>query len=157
MDTVVTLLVTGVILLVLETVLPGMIAGIAGGLCLVAGVVMGYWHFGPQAGHLILLGVSLGSIVGTIAWLKYFPSSPLGRVLVSERTIGTVGAERPELLDNTGVAFTNLRPSGTALINGKRVDVVTEGTLVERGRPIKVVAVEGSRVVVREIGPSQVA
>jgi len=37
-----------------------------------------------------------------------------------------VGAAKPELLHQTGTALTALRPSGTALIDGKRVDVVTE-------------------------------
>ena len=41
MELVVTLLVVGAILLLLETVLPGMIAGIVGGLCLIVGVVLG--------------------------------------------------------------------------------------------------------------------
>ena len=40
---------------------------------------------------------------------------------------------------------------GTALINGKRVDVITEGSHIERGTPVKVVALEGMRVVVRAI------
>jgi membrane-bound serine protease (ClpP class) len=47
------------------------------------------------------------------------------------------------------VAQSNLRPSGLALIDGKRIDVVTEGPMIERGTPVKVVAVEGMRVVVR--------
>jgi membrane-bound serine protease (ClpP class) len=57
--------------------------------------------------------------------------------------------EKPELLNQTGSALTNLRPAGTAIINDRRVDVVTEGAMIERGTPVKVVAVEGMRVVVR--------
>jgi membrane-bound serine protease (ClpP class) len=57
--------------------------------------------------------------------------------------------DRPELLNGIGTAVTQLRPSGVATINGQRVDVVTEGGLIERGTPVKVVAVEGSRIVVR--------
>jgi len=41
-----------------------------------------------------------------------------------------------------------LRPAGMALINGRRVDVVTEGAMIERDTPVRVVAVEGMRVVV---------
>ena len=63
----------------------------------------------------------------------------------------TLVVEKPELLNGTGVALTQLRPSGTASINGQRVDVVTEGGLIERGTAVKVVAVEGARVVVREV------
>ncbi len=47
-----------------------------------------------------------------------------------------------------GVAYTSLRPSGTALINETRVDVVTDGEFLEKGTPLHVVNVEGNRVVV---------
>ena len=46
-------------------------------------------------------------------------------------------------------ALSHLRSSGSAVINGQRVDVVTEGAMIEKGSDIKVVAVEGLRVVVR--------
>jgi membrane-bound serine protease (ClpP class) len=149
MAMVIILLLAGAVLLLLETILPGMIAGIAGLICLGAGLILGYQEFSAGTANLITLGVVLGLVVGTLAWLRYLPESRLGRVFVSERAIGDLGTERPELLHQTGNAFTNLRPSGTALINGKRVDVVTEGPHVERGTPIRVVAVEGLRVVVR--------
>ena len=62
-----------------------------------------------------------------------------------------MGVEKPELLQQAGTALTPLRPSGTASINGRRVDVVTEGPFVERGATVKVIAVEGMRVVVRAV------
>jgi membrane-bound serine protease (ClpP class) len=65
--------------------------------------------------------------------------------------VGDIGTDRPELLNKTGQALTLLRPSGMAMIDGKRVDVVTEGPPVEQGTPIKVVAIEGLRVVVRAV------
>lgn len=151
METVVTLILVGAALLLLETVLPGMIAGILGILCLVAGVVMGYANFGMRIGNLILMAVGLGLLIGTFYWIKYFPNSHMAKLFVSQGTVGDLGVEKPELLHQTGVAYSNLRPSGTALINGQRVDVVTEGALIERGVPIKVVAIEGMRVVVRAV------
>jgi membrane-bound serine protease (ClpP class) len=65
--------------------------------------------------------------------------------------VGALKVEKPELLDQVGVAQTNLRPSGMALIEGKRVDVVTEGPMIEKGTSVRVVAVEGLRVVVRAL------
>jgi len=59
--------------------------------------------------------------------------------------------DKPELSHATGVALTQLRPSGTAKIGGQRVDVVAESGLIERDTEIKVVAVEGMRVVVRAV------
>lgn len=151
METVATLIIAGAVLLLLETVLPGLIAGILGLVCLIAGVVMGYVNFDSRTGNLIFLGVIAGLIAGTLGWLKFFPDSRMAKIFVSQRTVGSLGVEKPELLNQTGVAQTNLRPSGTAVINGKRVDVVTEGPLIERGSPLKVIAIEGMRVVVREI------
>jgi membrane-bound serine protease (ClpP class) len=151
MGLVITLLVIGVVLLILETVLPGMIAGIIGFGCLVAAVGVSYNEFGVKGGNLVLLLVSVGLVAGLLLWMKYFPDSPMARLFVSQKVVGDIKAERPELMDQRGVAYTNLRPCGTALINGQRVDVVTEGGLIEKGTLLKVVAVEGMRVVVREI------
>jgi membrane-bound serine protease (ClpP class) len=150
-ETVITLILVGAVLLLLETVLPGMIAGLIGLGCVVAGVVVAYTELGTQKGHLVLLCVSVGLTVGFLGWLKMFPTSRFARWLVSQGTIGEIGTERPELLNQTGTALTRLRPSGTAVINGRRVDVVSEGMMIERGQPVRVVAVEGLRVVVRAV------
>lgn len=148
---VVTLLLAGAFLLLAETVLPGMIAGILGVLSLIAGVVAGYQEFGAATGNWILLGTLAGLLVGFVLWLKYFPDSRIARLYTSQGTVGEIGTERPELVGQSGVAHTALRPSGVALIGGRRVDVVTEGSLIEPGTTVKVIAVEGARVVVRQI------
>lgn len=149
MELVVTLLVVGAILLLLETILPGMVAGVVGGCCLIAGVILGYVQLGAAAGTWILAGTVAGVIAGFIIWARVFPHTRIGRKFISQGVTGEIGAEKPELLHQTGTAFTQLRPCGTALINGHRVDVVTEGSLIEKDTPIKVVALEGMRVVVR--------
>lgn len=151
MELVVSLLVIGAVLLILETILPGMIAGIIGACCVIAGIALSYSRFGLRAGNIVLTSCVVLLIGGFIAWIKVFPNSRLGRKLVSQSAVGEIRTERPELLHQTGHAHTQLRPSGTALIDGKRVDVVTEGGLIEKGTPVKVVAIEGMRVVVRAI------
>jgi len=44
-----------------------------------------------------------------------------------------------------------LRPSGMAVIDGKRLDVVAESGMIAAGSAIKVIAVEGTRVIVRKL------
>jgi membrane-bound serine protease (ClpP class) len=154
MEMVIALLVVGALLILAETVLPGMIAGVVGFLCLIGGVAAGYAQFGVPTGHYILLGVVAGLVVGTLVWLKVFPETRLAGLFISRQTVGDLGVEQPSLLHQTGVALSNLRPSGMALIAGKRVDVVTEGNMIEKGAPIKVVALEGLRVVVRALPPA---
>jgi membrane-bound serine protease (ClpP class) len=147
--TIITLLLVGAALLLLETVLPGMIAGLVGMGCLIAGVVLAYMDFGLRTGNLVLVIVLVGFVVGTLCWMRYLPDSPMARLFISRGTIGNVGAEQPELVGRTGTALTTLRPSGAALIEGQRVDVVSEGEMIQKGSQIKVVATEGLRVVVR--------
>jgi len=149
MELVVMLLLLGAILLLLETVLPGMIAGVVGACSMAAGIVLTYFRFGAETGTWVLLGSVVGIVVGFCLWVKYFPTSRFGRRLMLTGVSGNIQTEQTELLQQTGVAATQLRPSGAALINGRRIDVVSEGSLIEKGTPIKVVALEGVRVVVR--------
>jgi membrane-bound serine protease (ClpP class) len=55
------------------------------------------------------------------------------------------------LLSEVGTAFSTLRPSGKAHINGKLVDVVSDGGFIDPGTQVEVVEVAGNRVVVRAI------
>jgi membrane-bound serine protease (ClpP class) len=151
MALIITLLILGAVLIFLETLLPGLVAGTIGFVLIMAAVVLGYRDLGFQGGNIILGIVLVGAVVGLWAWLKFFPDSRIARKFVSQGAVGDLGVERLELLNGTGTAFTQLRPSGTATINGERVDVVTEGGLIERGTAIKVVAVEGARIVVRAV------
>ncbi len=50
-----------------------------------------------------------------------------------------------------GLAASALRPAGTVEIDGRLVDVVTDGSWVPRGAAVVVVSVEGNRVVVRPL------
>jgi membrane-bound serine protease (ClpP class) len=145
------LIVVGLVLLFLETLLPGLIAGALGMLSLAAAVGYAYLEFDARTGNMTLLIVLLLLGAGTVLWVKFFPESAMARMFVLNQTIGTVGAEKPELLGHTGMALTALRPAGTAVFDGKRVDVVADGTFIEKGRSVKVVAVEGLRVVVRGV------
>jgi membrane-bound serine protease (ClpP class) len=151
MALIITLLILGAVLIFLETLLPGLVAGTIGFVLIMAAVVLGYRDLGFQGGNIILSIVLVGAVLGLWAWLKYFPDSRIARKFVSQGSVGDLGVERLELLNGTGTALTQLRPSGTAAINGERVDVVTEGGLIERGTAIKVVAVEGARIVVRAV------
>ena len=52
------------------------------------------------------------------------------------------------LIGIEGKALTDLRPAGTAILNNERIDVVTEGDYVSHDSEIKVIKVEGSKIVV---------
>jgi membrane-bound serine protease (ClpP class) len=51
-------------------------------------------------------------------------------------------------LGKRGTAASPLRPAGIAHIEGERVDVVSDGELIEAGEPVEVIRVDGNRIVV---------
>jgi membrane-bound serine protease (ClpP class) len=55
------------------------------------------------------------------------------------------------LLNHTGRVLTALRPSGTIVVDNKRVDAVSEGVFIEEGTRVRVMQVHGSRVVVEAL------
>jgi membrane-bound serine protease (ClpP class) len=65
---------------------------------------------------------------------------------------GFISADRrADLVGKEGVAMTDLRPAGTGLFGEERVDVVSESEWIEHGTPIRIVASEGYRHVVRSV------
>jgi membrane-bound serine protease (ClpP class) len=90
--------------------------------------------------------------VGFFLWLQIFPRTPIGKkILLGASLTPNNSSEAPKILGATGEALTPLRPAGTALIAGHRVDVVAESGLIEPGKAIEVILQDGLRVVVREI------
>ena len=59
--------------------------------------------------------------------------------------------DKSKFLGAIGVCMTDLRPAGTITVEGEPLDVVTEGSFVKAGDIVKVINVDGSRVLVRQI------
>lgn len=60
-------------------------------------------------------------------------------------------SDKTKFLGAIGVCVTDLRPAGTISIEGEPVDVVAEGSFIKTGDRVKVINVDGSRVLVRRI------
>ncbi len=103
---------------------------------------------------LKVFGGMIGAGIVALALGRYLPKSTLFKkmelVAATNTAEGysTSTGEAKSLLGATGVAETNLRPSGKGRFGDRLVDVVTEGDLIEKGKPITITKVEGSRVVV---------
>ena len=55
------------------------------------------------------------------------------------------------LVGQRGITVTALRPSGIALVDGRRVDVATEAEFVDKGSEIEVVSVNGVKILVKKV------
>ena len=53
------------------------------------------------------------------------------------------------LIGKAGETKSDLRPAGIAMVDDQRIDVVSDGGFIEKGEAIKVIAVDGPRVVVK--------
>lgn len=142
----------GVLLLLTEVFVPGMVMGILGGLLVLAGVAGGFQHSAMAGLSLLLAGLAGGFGLGWLG-IKFFPHSPAGRRLIlhqdGKEWQGYDGDNRA-LLGARGTSHSSLRPAGIAVIEGHRVDVVTRGDMIAAGRPVEVIEVEGNRIVVKE-------
>lgn len=107
-----------------------------------------FWSF---VGGLIVMV----PIVGFAAF-HFLANSPLGnRVLLSAPKPEEVLPYQDEmdhlsqLVGETGVAETLLSPGGMVRVRNERLHAFSEGVLINMGEPIEILAVRGTRVLVR--------
>ena len=157
----------GVFLFALELfVIPGFgIVGILGLLALLGALVMSTLGAGSHSGFVLWAVVRMGfsvalAIVLTALFLKFLPKLPIGRKLILSTALDTsdgFSSAPPsdyQWLGRTGLAHSTLRPAGIADFQGHRVDVVSDGEFIDAGAPIRVLHVDGNRIVVqRDLGP----
>jgi membrane-bound serine protease (ClpP class) len=153
----------GVALLLLELfVIPGFgCAGILGILALLAALVMSVVGSGATPEFLMLAAGRfvlslLAALLASFLLLRFMPRTPFGRRLILQGGLGAGheygSAPESDLrwLGKRGRTTSPLRPAGFADIEGARVDVVSEGELIEPGTPVEVIRVDGNRIVVRQ-------
>jgi len=141
---VVVLYLAGLGMIVAETFMPGLVMGLAGLAALAVATVFGFKH------HWGLGAVQIALAVAVVPAVIYIASKRLG---LKESLEGSTSfaQDYAAYVGKEGEAQTELRPAGMVLVEGKRIDVVTAGELVERGRRVRVVMVEGNRIVVKAI------
>jgi membrane-bound serine protease (ClpP class) len=150
---VVLLLVVGLALLAIEIlVIPGFGAvGLLGIAAILGGCALAWFKLGPVYGVAAILAGIVAA--GLMFWR--FPRSRVGRAMVlreTQRGARAGDARLAELVGREGRTLTPLRPAGAAEIGDATIDVVTDGVYVDAGAPVRVVKVEGARVVVEPRG-----
>jgi membrane-bound serine protease (ClpP class) len=150
-------MVLGAIAILVEVFVPAAgILGLGGLACIVFAVVRAYTDHGNEVGMVFLLVALVVTPILLFAALKAFPRSWVGRELIlgeSQRREGGYASYTEsmyaDLVGKDGTSLTDLRPSGMALIDNRRLSVVTAGDYITRGEEVRVVRVEGSRIVVK--------
>lgn len=154
------LIAVGVVLVVAELFIPtGFILVVVGVCCALVGVGLLFVYGSMENAVMALLSLCVGGpLLGSLLFYLW-PYSPMGRRQLKagdhDETIanmtGNAGLE--SLRGKIGKTVSPLRPSGVAVFDGRRIDVITEGLMVEVGQWVKCVDVRANKVLVRPADP----
>ena len=150
-----TCLLAGLVLVVVEMFHPGFGApGILGSILLVAGVII-YSRTLLQALLMIVIILAVLGVALTIV-LQSVSKGYIARHLVLSDSLDESEAfsnpgDLEYFVGSEGTAQTVLRPSGTADFSGVKLDVVSEGNFIPKDTAVKIIKVEGHRIVVKPI------
>lgn len=149
------LFVIGMVLILAEFFVPGGIIGLLG-----FAAILGSFFLASD--NLIHMGISIMialfiSIIVSIYMIKVLgrKMSIFKKIILTDSTNTEQGyvsnVNRTDLVGKIGSTLTQLRPAGKVLIADEIVDAVSEGAFVQKDHHVKVIKVEGSRIVVREV------
>lgn len=149
------LLVLGFIFLLVEIfVTPGIILGVIGLLFMSAGIYQVYVRHGSEVGNYALVGVTVLS-VGLIFFAMR--SGVWDRLAQKEVITGKANLIDEDVFQvgDQGVAVSALRPSGNAVINGRKVEVATEGQSVNSQEAIEIIKIRNKKIIVKKVGEEE--
>lgn len=147
------LFIFGLVLLLVEAFIPGFgVFGIGGLLCVSTSIVL---TAASTALGLKMLFISflISALAGFLAFRFFQRRGTLRRFILMEAATREKGfsssSDLYHLMDKIGQSVSPLRPAGIVEIGGSRYDVVSEGSYIPAGTAVKVIEVEGRRIVVR--------
>ena len=145
----------GFILVVIEMFHPGIGApGVGGTILLVVGILLTATSIKMAIIMTLVLLALLGIALAIV--LQSATKGKLSKKLVlfeeQRKESGYIGTDDLDyFLGKEGTALTTLRPAGTGDFAGVKMDVVTQGEFIPLGAKIKIITVQGRRIVVKEI------
>jgi membrane-bound serine protease (ClpP class) len=120
----------------------------------VVGLVFVFRH-DTTAGLITFAGLFVGVPAGGWLLMRFYPGSVGWRrgTDVIEDTVASmpVNQELAELKGRFGKAISALRPAGVCDFDGRRVDSLSEGMMIEPGQWVRCVEVHAGKVVVRAV------
>ncbi len=152
---VILLFIAGMLLVLAEFVVPGAVCGVLGGLLIIASTALGCYQY-PDRIALVILFEFLGAVLTIFLGMLLLSRTKAGRFMTLAQSqvasSGWVASETDKSLNGkTGEVLTALRPAGTVMINGQRISAVSNGEFIDAEEKIRVIEVQGNRVVVERI------
>lgn len=95
----------------------------------------------------LAVGLPASGFIAVAAWRRMALDAALDDVLTDTQVAAT--AETDAMKGRSGKTVSPMRPSGTVEFDGKRVDAMTEGTMLSAGVWVRCVEVRRGQVIVR--------
>lgn len=167
------LFLVGLTLIIMEIfVFPGFgVLGVCGGILVIASILAAMVQRMPggpfvpslpelHAPLMQLSGAVILAAVSALALGRFLPKTPLyGWLVLHQANVRSAGyaaaATEDALLGQVATTVSQLRPAGTVQLGDRRIDVVTRGDFVDKGKPVRIIDVQGSRVVVEAASPER--
>ncbi len=147
----------GIGFLILETFMPGFgAAGLTGVVLEVVTLVLTWINHGPMATLGILLIVLATLAIAISTSLRSLSKGKLrnSKFVLNETESNEAGYRAVEDLQvfvgKEGTATSVLRPTGIADFEGVRLNVSSEGSFIPAGTRVRIISVEGQKILVRE-------
>lgn len=148
------LLFFGLFLVIVEMFHPGFGAPGTMGIIL---LILSIYNTAANVSQAILMLLSITILLGIVLIfvIRSAAKGRLSKILVLSDSLkkesGYSGTENfEEYVGKDGIVITTLRPAGMADFEGVKLDVVSQGEYVDKGTKVKVLKVEGRRIIVKE-------
>jgi membrane-bound serine protease (ClpP class) len=148
--------IVGLILLLVEVIAPGFgVPGILGIVAIFASIILASTSM-EQALISLLIAIIL-TIIAVILLFKYAPRNNkfFDKITLStslNTSSGYVSSEDyKSYVGKIGVTITPLRPAGSIEVESRKLDVVSENAYIEKDDKVKIIKVEGNRIIVRKL------
>ncbi len=155
MTTILLLFVLGIVLLVLDLFVPGIVMSALGVCALLAGTAQAFDHYGVAGG---LSAFGLGAVLlATALYVEYavLPKTRFGKKFflhtAIEGTSQAPAAETAALTGREGVAVTPLMPTGQIEIDGRRYEALSLEGHVAAGARLKVTGAQNFSLTVKKL------
>lgn len=148
------LFMAGMVLVFSEFILPGAILGVAGAILLFICAALGFANY-PEYAILIVVAEMCGVAISIGVGMYLMAKTDLGKSLRLEKSQseedGFIASTSDlSLIGKTGTVLTALRPAGSILIEGMRLDAVSSGEFIDKDAEVCVTEVHGNRIVVEK-------
>ncbi|MCX7727384.1 MAG: hypothetical protein N2053_11125 [Chitinispirillaceae bacterium] len=142
----------GILVIIAEFILPSM-----GLLTVLAIIMIGYSLFLVFSTVSFTTGIIFLIIdicifpLLLIGGIKILAASPVTLRKTLDKDENSVDSISTTLLPQMiGVTITDLHPTGIALFNGKRYDVISRGEFIEKNSSIEILSIEGNKIIVKK-------